>query len=715
MISVIEEKIFQNFINGLYDGKGFGSILRRERTFGVSPAELKHALLSLEDKNRVYFANGKYYTKSANKPVIADNPIKLTGKMRVNERGFGFLCVEGDKDYFVAPENMKDALNGDEVEGVTVHGRGTNDSARVIKVVKRGYTSIVGTFFTEGAFFYVRPDDKGYLCDIFIKDGAESKATVGDKVFVEITRFPKNRCPEGRIVSVIGRGFMIDTEEQALIYKHDLNKDFSENAKAEAASFSQKVADNQVIGRLNLENETIFTIDGDTAKDFDDAVSLCRKENGNYYLGVHIADVSEYVRSGSALDNDAFERGTSVYFPDRVIPMLPFELSNGICSLSEGVRRLTLSVFLEIDENGNVFDTRFEKSYIKSKKRLTYREVDKLFEGDKEIAEKLSDLKETLFEMKKLSEVLAKRRELEGYIDLKVKESDVTVEGSEIKVGIHASTAATRLIEHFMIAANEAVAGFLFYQELPCVYRVHERPITDKVKILRDFVDALGVKFLSRQGGVHAKDLQKLLRSVEDKPYSSVVNKIVLRCMQKAKYSPQNEGHFGLASKCYCHFTSPIRRYPDLLVHRALKDALDGVILSKIDLYEDCFEKAADRSSQRERNAEDAERAVDDLYKAKYLENMIGEEADGVISGVKESGVFVELENTCEGFVPIEFFPRGAYNFEKDKFSLSSGKFDFSIGKRVRIIVEGVDLSERKAQFSFSDVKDCKKSAKKRK
>ncbi|MBO7369370.1 MAG: ribonuclease R [Clostridia bacterium] len=705
---MIENKIYENFISGLYEGKGFGSILRRERAFGVSAAQLKAALILLEDKGKIYYANGKYYQKRPNKPVIEENPIKLIGKIRTNERGFGFLCVEGDKDYFVAPENLGDCLNGDTVEGVTVRGRGTNDSARVVKVIKRGFTSLVGTYFTEGAFSYVRPDDKGYLCDIFIIYDQTGGAEVGDKVYIEIERFPKNRCPEGKVISIIGKSFLLETEEEALVYKFNLHKDFSPESKAAAASIKKEIADNEVIDRLNLENEIIFTIDGDTAKDFDDAVSLKTNESGNYILGVHIADVSAYVTERSALDNDAFERGTSTYFPDRVIPMLPFELSNGICSLVEGERRLTVSVFCEIDGSGNVLDAQFFKSYIKSKKRLTYREVDRLFEGDKEVEERLSTVKDTLFKMKDLAKILENRRAVEGYINLDVKEADLNITNGSVQIGIHEATAATKLIEQFMITANEAVASFLFYQELPCVYRIHETPSAEKLKILQDFVDALGIKFFFRRDGVRPKDFQKLLSAVEGKPYSSVVNKVVLRSMQKAKYSPQNEGHFGLASKCYCHFTSPIRRYPDLLVHRALKAALDGEIMQKIDLYEDFFVSAAERSSERERNSEEAERAVDDLFKAKYLEDRIGEEAEGVISGVKESGVFVELDNTCEGFVPIELFPRGSYSFEKDKFSLKSSKFDFSIGKKVSVFIDGVDLGERKAQFSFADLGECR-------
>ena len=708
----LTNKIHENFISGIYDEKGFAAILRRERSFGVSPERLKKALESLVKDKKIFFADGKYYAKklAAKNALekVKDNAEYIEGVLRTNEKGFGFITVEGGKDYYVAPENMAGAFTGDRVKAVKIYGRGSGDSARIVKVIARGLTSLVGTFFTEGAFSYVRPDEKGYVCDIYIPDGAVGGATTGDKVFTEITDYPKNSCPRGKVVSVIGREYQLDTEETSIIYAHDLYKDFSDETKILAAGLNKEIADNAVIGRLNLENELIFTIDGDTAKDFDDAVSLKTDENGCYELGVHIADVSEYVLQGSAIDKDALSRGTSVYFPDRVIPMLPFDLSNGVCSLSQGVRRLTVSVFCKIDPFGNVVDTRMEKSFIRSRFRLTYREVDEIFAGNEEVAKRFEDAVETLFEMKRLSEILGSRRKEEGYIDLEVKETDVDIKDGKIVLSEHKATAATKLIEQFMITANEAVAAYLYYQELPCVYRIHEKPLKEKTEALKEFVNALGVKFNPRRDECYPKDFSSLLDKVKGKPYGAVVNRIVLRSLQKAKYSTDNEGHFGLASKCYCHFTSPIRRYPDLLVHRALKDALDGKIYEKIDLYADFFASSAARSSERERNAEEAEREVDDLYKAKYLEERIGEEFSGVISGVNGGGAFVEIENGCEGLVPIELFPKGVYEYEKDKFALVGKNFVFAIGKSVKIVVVGVDMAERKAQFAFTDIKSCR-------
>lgn len=706
------EKLYKLFIKGVYDGADLSSVFARERSFGVKKSEVEFALLSLlnsgriEKKGNSYFLNEKAKKPISEKTFAAEH---ITGVLRTNERGFGFITVSGDKDYYVASSDLGDALNGDKVEAIAVAGRGTNDSARIIKVLERGKTSLVGVYFTEGALSYVRPDDKNYLCDIFIPDGHKSGAEIGDKVFVTITRFVKMRCPEGKIECVIGKPFLSSTEETAIILEHGLNKDFSESALDEARQIGQKVDDNALIGRLNLEKELIFTIDGDTAKDFDDAVSLEVLPSGNYLLGVHIADVSEYVKQGDAIDIAANERATSVYFPDRVIPMLPFELSDGICSLVEGEIRLTLSVFCEIDASGEVLSSDFKKSFIRSKKRLTYALVDRLFSGDEKVKKELGVIADKLFLMKDLSKLLKIKRRQKGYIDLDIKDSDITIDNGKINVALHTPTAATELIEQFMITANEAVAGHLFYQELPCIYRVHEPPMSEKLQALREFTAALGVKFSPKRDECYPKDIQKLLAGVSGKPCAAVVNKTVLRSLSKAKYSTLNSGHFGLASKCYCHFTSPIRRYPDLNVHRALKDLIDGKIYQKIDLYEDFFASAADISSQKERNAEDAERAVDDLYKAKYLEDRIGEDFKGIISGVTASSVFVCLENGCEVFCPMELLPAGKYEFDRTAISLTSGRFAFTIGKTVGVKIVGVDLGERKVHAAFTDLDNVRR------
>ncbi len=704
MSSNFREKLFQNFKSGLYDGKPFGVILRREAGFGVSPKDLEKGLSLLIDSKKIFFKEGKYYLAHKDFKVLADKNLEektIQGVLRCNEKGFAFITTDDGEDYFVSAQNLGQALHGDTVQAVLVWGRGTNDSARIVKILKRGITTLVGTFFHDNGSSYVRPDEKSYLCDIFIPDRFVFGASDGDKVFVEITEFPNKRCPIGKIVSVIGRQYELGVEENSIIYSLKLNRVFDEKVMQKVRSISQEVGDNEVIGRLNLENEQIFTIDGDTAKDFDDAVSIKKDENGHYHLGVHIADVSNYVSFKGEIDKEAFERGTSVYFPDRVIPMLPFELSNGICSLNEGVRRLTLSVFMEIDQNGEVVDTKFSESFIKSVHRMTYKNVDKILEGDETLSKEYSDILDSIFIMDELREVLENARNDRGYINLSIKEAEIAFEGDKFNIELKKPTRSTRLIEQFMVLANEAVANYLFYQSLPCIYRVHEKISPEKLDTLKKFLYALGVKFITKRDECYPKDIQKLLKSVENSPYFAVINRTVLRSMQKAKYSTENLGHFGLASKCYCHFTSPIRRYPDLCVHRVLKASLNGRIWELIDLYEDFCQIAADNSSKCEKIAEDAERAVDDLYKAKYLQDKIGEVHTGVISGVVSTGFFVELENTCEGFVPLELLPRGRYSYDRDNFTLSSSSRTFKLGQKVKIVIVGVDLTSRRVDFAL--------------
>ncbi|MBO7525238.1 MAG: VacB/RNase II family 3'-5' exoribonuclease, partial [Clostridia bacterium] len=540
-------------------------------------------------------------------------------------------------------------------------------------------------------------------------------APYGMKVVCEVLNPSAKRAEyEGRIIEVLGDPGNNDVAMLSILRQFGLSNVFPAAVTDEASRLPLSPTEEQIEeailhGRKDLRNLQTITIDGEEAKDLDDAISISKLEKGCYRLWVHIADVSEYVKTGGAIDKCALKRATSVYFPDRVIPMLPFELADGLCSLVEGETRLTLSVFCEIDKGGNVLTTDFKKSFIKSKKRLTYNEVDRLFNVDESLRADLGEIAEKLFLMRDLSKLLKSRRREQGYIDLDVKESDVTVSGGELKVSLHESTAATELIEQFMITANEAVANLLFYQNIPCIYRIHEKPTNEKLLSLKAFAAALGVKLNLRKDECYPKDIQKFLIAAGDKETQALVNKTVLRCMAKAKYSTQNLGHFGLASKCYCHFTSPIRRYPDLNVHRVLKSVLDGEIMEKIDLYADFFIKAAEISSQKERNAEEAERAMDDLYKAAYLSKRVGEEFVGVISGVTSGGAFVALPNGCEVFCPIDLFPNGQYEFDKDAFSIKSARFDFRVGKSVGVKILGADLSERKAHAAFTDLRSVRR------
>lgn len=698
----LEGRIAKKFRSGEFKEISFFELSKSVGAVTESDRRLLRSVLNnLKKANVVYYDRGVYKLSKAEKlknPSEREKAETIEGVIRANEKGFGFLCTDNG-DYYISRENMGYALHGDRAECAVIDGKtGKKDACIVLKILEHTVTRLAGTYFTEGAFSYLRPDDERYLSDILLTDLNGYSPKTGDKIFVEITDFPKKACPQGKIEAVLGRQFELSAEENAILLNGGFYDDFNASVKNEAMSFEQKVADNRLIGRLNLTDRLIFTIDGDTAKDFDDAVSLEITSDGNYYLGVHIADVSEYVTIGSAIDIEAYKRGTSAYFPDRVVPMLPFELSNGLCSLSENNVRLTLSVFVKIDRDGNILEREFYESYIKSTYRLTYDKVQRILDGDEVLSKTYEKVVPTLKNMLELKNVLEEKRSKEGYIDLAVKEGDVYFDGEKITVGLHKATDATKIIEQFMITANELVAEYLYYLSLPCVYRVHARPEKEKTLAFKQFLKALGVNVCWRRDELYPSDYQRVLKQVEGTDKFAVINRAMLRSMKKAVYSTENVGHFGLASKCYCHFTSPIRRYPDLLVHRVLKATLNGEIGSIIDLYRDFLFEAAGKCTDRERIADESERAVDDLYKVKYLENFIDCQFSGVISGVSPRGLYVELDNTCEGLVPIELLP-GFYEYDGESLSLIGKKNRYKLGDKMDIIVVGADISERKAQF----------------
>ena len=694
MININELK--EKFNNKSFSGLTFAQIANRlNLTEKKQKNSLRLSLEVLEKQKLIYLKNEKYYSKKSKKDK--EKGAFLTGVVRGNERGFGFLSVEGfSEDFFIPARKMGEALHGDTVLAKRISSSG--DEVEVVKVVSRGITKIIGNFYYDGMVYFVRPDEKGYFYDIIITKPGNAK--VGDKVVVEIYQFPKNKNPLGKIVKNLGESLTSDAEEASIILSYQIKEEFYENTLKEANSISQKVADNELIDRLDLRNELIFTIDGETARDFDDAVSLKVNQAGNYLLGVHIADVSHYVREKSSLEKDAFERGTSVYLPDKVIPMLPFELSNGICSLNEGVDRLTLSVISEIDKEGNVLWTKFYKSVINSKRRLTYTLVQKLIEGDEIECEKNGDVLPTILLMNKLKNLLKSKRLSQGEIDLAVKEADVFVgDNGKISVELHQSNDATTLIEQFMIFANERVAEFLFNEKLPAVYRVHEEPSIEKVSSFNLYLKHVGVN--EKISGKTPMEYKRLLDGLKGEPIYDAVNKMMLRSLQKAFYSHDNLGHFGLASKCYLHFTSPIRRYPDLVVHRILKLAITGRKGELIDLFSDFVVKAGENSSLKEKNATLCQRDVDDLYKTIYMKDYVGEELVGTISGITSFGVFVELENTIEGFIRMENLPRRNYRFNEESMRLECGRFSLAIGEKLKIGVAFADVGSRRIEFEY--------------
>ncbi len=685
----------EQFNNGNFIGKSkkyiFSFLNAKDK---IEKKSIEKLLLQIENEGEFIFFDGKYQSvKSAG---------LIKGTIKGNERGFAFLLVDNEEmpDLFIPNKNLFGAEHKDVVLAIKTQDKtGNSDEAKVVKIVKRGITHISGTYFKEKNFGFVRPDDKNYYDDIFVSFKNSLNATNGDKVGVEIISFPNGDNPEGRIKTVIGKQFDFITEENSILFNYGFDKQFPDKVLREVSTISDEVGENQLVGRLNLENELIVTIDGEHSRDFDDAVSLKKSENGNYILGVHIADVSEYVKEGSNTDKEAFDRSTSVYFPDRVIPMLPEKLSNGICSLNEGVTRLTLSCVMEINGNGEVVDKNIFKSYIKSSKRLTYSVVQSMIDGDKKTISKYKKIYPIIMDMFDLSKILSHKRDKRGCINLEVKEADIYFDSGEISVSQRKSNDAYKIIEEFMLEANECVAEFALYSSVPFIYRIHEKPTVEKSTFFIEFLNSLGISVKWKPDKCYPSDFSGLLKKIENLPVFPLVNRVMLRSMQKARYSKDNIGHFGLSSKCYCHFTSPIRRYPDLVVHRIIKMILDGRIGELVDCYAERIAEAANVSSENERKADEAERTVDDLYKVKYMEKYLGEEFEGIISGVTSFGIFTELENTIEGFTPLENLPRGKYVFDDKNYTLSSGKNFFKLGERVKVGVLSANIASRRVEF----------------
>ncbi len=618
----------------------------------------------------------------------------FTATVQGNERGFAFLIPDdGSGDFFAPRRSLCGALHKDRV--LAAKKRGTDDEAYVIKIIERGMKRVVGTFERDRRAGYVLPDERKFDSDVYIPLSLCGKAKVGDKVVAEITSYPKDRPVGGKIVEILGESGDFYVEEDAIIRSYGLYEEFPAAAVKQAEEAAAKPV---VLGkRRDLRNLATVTIDGEDTRDIDDAVSLTR-EGKNFVLGVHIADVSEYVISGGATDKEAYRRGTSVYFPDRVLPMLPKALSNGACSLNEGEDRYAMTAFITFDENGKRLRAEFCESVIKSDVRMTYNEVTDIVEGGKSTVD--PDICRMLCEMSELCLLLEKRRKAAGEVNLDVKEAHIFVdESGEIVIPDCERKISHRMIEQFMISANEAVAEELKKRGVPCLYRVHEKPAPEKASSFFAFLRDLGVNAAGEVSDIKPEDFKKVLDAVAGKPYADIVNRLMLRAMQKARYSKDNLGHFGLASSCYCHFTSPIRRYPDLFVHRALKRVLRGDAEEAKRLYGDIAAETAKNASEREVNAERAERAVDDLYKVAYMSERIGEEYDAVISGVTNFGIFAELPNSIEGIIRLDALPRDGYSFIEEKLLLKGGKHSYKIGQSVRVKVAGCDYSSMRVQF----------------
>ncbi len=665
----------------------------------IKPTEkkaVKHILEELEKDGVILKNNSGEYCSPAQIGAVS-------GTISGNERGFAFLIPDGKtadmKDYFIPRHSLKGALDGDRVLAAKV--KGTEDEATVIKILSRGRTAVAGTFERVGGACYVVPDFSKFVPRIFVPTSLSLGAKQGDKVVCRITAYPHGKAPNGKVTEILGKSGDFFAEELSIIRNYGLYEEFPKEVEKQAESVA---AEKVVLGkRRDLRGELTITIDGDDTRDIDDAVSLKRR-GGNFVLGVHIADVGHYVKRGSKLDGEAYNRGTSVYFPDRVLPMLPRALSNGACSLNEGEDRYALSCVMTITPEGERIKSEIFESVINSNHRTTYKEITALIEGDEGAAEKYPDLITMCRDMKELCEALSSRRERLGNIDLSVKEAHISLdERGEIVIPDFERTISERIIEQFMISANEAVAERMEKAGAPFMFRVHEPPAPEKIVSFLSFLSDLGISGKVSEDEPTPKQFQAILKRVAGKPCEGAVNKVMLRTMQKARYFERNLGHFGIASGCYCHFTSPIRRYPDLFIHRIIKGVLHGELDLMREKYAPVAAEEAAHCSLCERNADGAERDVDSLYKVVYMSDRIGEEYEATVSGVTAFGVFAELDNTVEGLIRLEKLPGGSYEYLEDKFVLK-GERTFRLGDRIKIRVDGCDWGNMRPEFSLADM-----------
>ena len=640
------------------------------------------------------------------------NKDKIIGTFRANEKGFGFVVPEDEqieKDIFIPEKSINGALNEDivEVELVKEPTKVRSGEGIITKIIRRGKTTLVGTFQKSKNFGFVVPDDKAFGTDIFISKKHFGKARDKHKVVVKITKYPEQgKKAEGEIVEVLGGINQAGVDMLSIIKEFELPSTFPQEVVEEAKKFGDKIDHKDVKNRKDLRDETIFTIDGEDAKDLDDAVSVKKLSNGNYKLNVHIADVSYYVKDRSKLDREARIRGTSVYMLGRVIPMLPRELSNGLCSLNQGEDRYALSCTMEIDASGKVVDSDVYKSIIKVTERMSYTDVQKILDAsDEKVTKKYSKYINDFKLMEELALILKNKRKSNGYLNLDIPESKIeldNVTGKVISVSKYETTFANEIIEQFMLICNETVAERYFWLEYPFIYRVHEEPDIDKVKELNKFLYNLGYKIHVSGDTVHPTAFAKVLDEVKGKPEEKVVSNLILRTLKVAKYESENLGHFGIAGKYYCHFTSPIRRYPDLFIHRVISEYATSTERQK-ERFEEKAPKYAKNSSDRERIAQKAEREAEKMKKAEFMEDKVGEVYEGIISSVTNFGIFVELDNTIEGLIRFENLGDEYFVYDDQNKTLlgENSKVLYKIGNKITIEVLSANKDTREIDFKL--------------
>ena len=661
-------------------------------SFDVPVAEVKSEFKKLLKNGEIFeIKKGKYI------PIPSKNYYK--GKFIGNQKGFGFCSIGINEDIFVPANSTLGAIDGETVI-LKVNSKNEEGSdGEVVKILDK-VTKIVGTVIIRGRNVFVEPDNTRFNFNVLVKR-PQGNLRTNQKVVVEIQKLQSGKV-EGHIVEILGESDDIKTLELAIVREYGLYATFPRNVVEESENISQSVTQKQKKNRVDFTKETIFTIDGEDAKDFDDAISISKNSNG-YTLGVHIADVGEYVQRGTALDDEAFKRGTSTYFPTSVLPMIPEALSNGICSLKEGEERLTLSCIIELDNNANVKSHKIVEGVIKSSARLTYTEVFAVLNGEKS-TKKAEKLKKHFILMQELTEKLLAKRYERGTVDLEVPEPKFIFDENGYVTGVEKRerNLAHMMIEEFMVLANQVVAKEFYDKHYPFVYRVHEAPTREKVENVRIFMKGLGIETPSVPKNIDSRYYQMLSKKVEDKDTYETISKVLLRSMQKAKYDSQNLGHFGLALDYYCHFTSPIRRYPDLTIHRFIKAQLHKKIGSRQrEEFEEFAEESSLQSSEMERQAEKAERDVDDLWKAYIMKDKIGQEFDGIITSVLNFGFFVELENSVEGLVRVETLPTDNYLYMEKSLELRGGIHTYKIGDKVKVKLVASNIYTRKIDFEI--------------
>ncbi len=695
------------------------NLLKQEnRAYGVNEIFERLGLKSVQDLTNLMKElnnledNLKIYHTKTDKYMLFNNSHLKIGKMLANKKGFGFVDIEGDEDVYVSSSNMNGAIHGDDVVVEIISKKGYDLEGRVVKIMARKFKQMVGEFYyDQNKIARIKLDDEKIKINIEIDKEFTLGAVEGHKVLVKIGKKLKGNNYKGQVIKILGHKNDPGVDILSIVNKLGINDVFSDEVKKELDDIPTFVSEEEMVGRKDLREEVIFTIDGADTKDIDDAISIKKLSDDLYELGVHIADVSYYVKEGTALDEEAMDRGTSVYLADRVIPMIPHKLSNGICSLNPEEDRLAMSCVMQIDNKGNVKDYDIFESVIRSKKKMTYTAVNNILEKNI-VEEGYEPYVDHLHLMEELAKILRKNKENRGYIDFDIDEPKIIVDenGEAIDVKVRERGTGEKLIEDFMIAANETVATHIYFMELPFIYRVHGTPNEEKINTFMNFVKVLGYNVNVKIKDITPKTMQAILEELKGKKEFHILSSLLLRSMQKAIYDKQNIGHFGLASKCYTHFTSPIRRYPDTTVHRLLRTYLfqNKMDRDTINYWDNKLIYVAEHSSDKERTSIECEREVNDMKMAEYMMKHIGEEYDGIISSVMGFGLFVELPNLIEGLVRVQDLKDDHYTLDEARYALigNKNKRGYRLGDKVRVRVINANKEAKTIDFEIVEKKN---------